>query len=64
VVSLPQGFTPGALTLVNATSITAPAGVPGWQVEPAQPTMAVAFRADETTFSVSVFRQGTLFSIQ
>lgn len=64
VVSLPQGFTTGALTLVNATSITAPDGVAGWQVEPAQPSMAVAFRADETTFSVSVFRQGTLFSIQ
>jgi hypothetical protein len=63
-VSLPQGFTTGSLTLFNATSGTAPDGVAGWQIEPAQPSMAVAFQASGTTFSVSVFRQGTLFSIQ
>lgn len=64
VVSLPQDFTTGSLTLFNATSVTAPEGVAGWQIEPAQPSMAVAFQASGTTFSVSVFRQGTLFSIQ
>ena len=43
---------------------TAPDGVAGWQIEPAQPSLAVEFHASGTTFSVSVFRQGTLFSIQ
>ncbi|NLG01620.1 MAG: hypothetical protein GX565_15930, partial [Lentisphaerae bacterium] len=63
-VSLPQGFTTGSLTLFNATSVSAPDGVAGWQIEPAQPSMAVDFHAGATAFSVSVFRQGTLFSIQ
>lgn len=63
-VSLPQGFTTGSLTLFNATAVTAPDGVAGWQIEPAQPSLAVEFHASGTTFSVSVFRQGTLFSIQ
>jgi len=63
VVSLPQGFTQGSLTLLNATSVTAPDGVAGWQIDPPQPSMAVMFRTEETAFSVGVFRQGTLLSI-
>ncbi|MDD4103349.1 MAG: autotransporter-associated beta strand repeat-containing protein, partial [Kiritimatiellae bacterium] len=49
VVSLPQGFTAGTLTLFNATSVTAPDGVAGWAVEP-QPSAstAVAFTAEGT----------------
>ncbi len=64
VVTLPQGFTTGALTLFNATSVSAPDGVAGWQIEPAQPSMAVEFNASGTAFSVSMFRRGTMISIQ
>jgi len=63
-VTLPPEFTGGVLTLLNAASVTAPDGMDGWQVEPAQPSMAVAFRVSETAFSVSVFQRGTLISIR
>lgn len=64
MVTLPPDFEGGRLTLLDATSVIAPDGVAGWQVEPAQPSTAVVFRASETTFSVSVFQQGTVFTIQ
>ena len=64
MVTLPPDFEGGRLTLLDATSVIAPDGVAGWQVEPAQPSTAVVFRASETTFSVSVFQRGTVFTIQ
>ena len=63
-VTLPPDFAGGRLTLLDATSVIAPDGVAGWQVEPAQSSTAVVFRASETAFSVSVFQQGTVFTIQ
>jgi hypothetical protein len=64
MVTLPPDFEGGRLTLLDAASVSAPDGVAGWQVEPAQPSTAVAFRVNETAFSVNVFQRGTIITIQ
>jgi hypothetical protein len=63
-VVLPAGFETGRLTLLNATSLTAPDGLGGWSVEPGQPSCITAFQAGGAQFTVTVFRRGTLISIR
>lgn len=63
-VVLPPEFTGGKVTLLNAASVTAPDGLADWAVEPQQPaSMAVAFRAEGTQFTLNVFRRGTMIRL-
>jgi autotransporter-associated beta strand protein len=63
-VSLPSGFTGGRFTLISATTVSAPFGLSGWTVSGVDASWKSVLRQDGGTLTLSVFRRGTLISVQ
>jgi len=60
----PAGFSGGTFALISAASVSAPSGLSGWTVTPTPVNMVTALRISGGTLTLSVFRQGTVLTIQ
>ena len=63
-VVLPEGFGMGKLTLIEAATLSAPAGFAGWTVAPMPEHGVARFRVSGGLLTLNVFRGGTLLSVQ
>jgi autotransporter-associated beta strand protein len=60
----PEGFSGGRFPLLSAPSISAPSGLSGWTVAPTPVHFQTRLLIVDGQLVLSVFRSGTLFSVQ